>query len=248
MEMSWSTFVLELINFLVLVWILKRFLYKPVLDVIARRREAIEKRLADAETLHADADKLREQYEGRLAEWDCERQQARESLAREIEAERSRRLAELRATLEQEQQKAHVVEARREADARHTLEAAALTQGARFASRLLEQAAGPDVETRLVEMVIDAIDHLPAERVASLRINHQNAPMNIVVSSAYPLDDDRRRRLEATLHRQIAPEAAVRYEQHKDLLAGIQIAIGAWMLGANLRDELKGFADLNNHE
>ena len=42
MELSWSTFFLEIINFLVLVWILKRFLYKPVMDVIARRREGIE--------------------------------------------------------------------------------------------------------------------------------------------------------------------------------------------------------------
>jgi len=48
LELSWSTFLLEIINFLVLVWILKHFLYKPVLDVIARRRSGIEKTLADA--------------------------------------------------------------------------------------------------------------------------------------------------------------------------------------------------------
>jgi len=77
MDLSWSTFVLEIINFLVLVWILKRFLYKPVLDVIARRRAGIEKSMADAEALHADAEKLQEQYEDRLAVWDQERLQAR---------------------------------------------------------------------------------------------------------------------------------------------------------------------------
>ena len=48
MELNWSTFILEIINFLVLIWILKRFLYKPVLDVIARRRAGIEKTLSDA--------------------------------------------------------------------------------------------------------------------------------------------------------------------------------------------------------
>ena len=54
MELNWSTFVLEILNFLVLVWILKRFLYKPVLAVIARRREGIEKSLAEARSLHED--------------------------------------------------------------------------------------------------------------------------------------------------------------------------------------------------
>ena len=41
MELSGSTFVLEIINFLILVWILKRFLYKPVLGVIAKRRKSM---------------------------------------------------------------------------------------------------------------------------------------------------------------------------------------------------------------
>ena len=48
MEMDWSTFILEIINFLILVWILKRFLYRPILEVIARRREGVEKTLSEA--------------------------------------------------------------------------------------------------------------------------------------------------------------------------------------------------------
>lgn len=38
MQIDWTTFVLEIVNFLALVWLLKRFLYTPVLDVLARRR------------------------------------------------------------------------------------------------------------------------------------------------------------------------------------------------------------------
>ena len=48
MELTWSTFILEIINFLILVWILKRFLYKPVMDAIAKRRASIEQSMQDA--------------------------------------------------------------------------------------------------------------------------------------------------------------------------------------------------------
>ncbi len=48
MELNWTTFALEIVNFLILVWILKRFLYKPVLEAIARRKTAIDKTLSDA--------------------------------------------------------------------------------------------------------------------------------------------------------------------------------------------------------
>ncbi|RME33224.1 MAG: F0F1 ATP synthase subunit B, partial [Gammaproteobacteria bacterium] len=146
MELSWSTFVLEIVNFLVLVWILQRFFYRPVMGVITRRRAAIEQSIREAETLRVEAERLRQQYEGRLAEWDRERQEARAALEREIEAERARRLAELREALEQEREKARVAEERRRRHLQRAMESAALQLGARFATRLLEQAAGPEVQ------------------------------------------------------------------------------------------------------
>ena len=120
MELSWSTFLLEIINFLVLVWILKRFLYRPVLDVIARRRAGIEGQLADARQLHDEAEALKAEYENRLAERDRERQQARDVLARELDEERARQLAALQAELVQEREKAEVADSRRRARGRNS--------------------------------------------------------------------------------------------------------------------------------
>ena len=111
MEFTWSTFVLEIINFLVLVWILKRFLYKPVLDVIAARRRSVEQQLAQARATADEATALKEQYTGRLKEIEAERRKAREDLARDIDQERARRLADLAETLEREKEKARVAEA-----------------------------------------------------------------------------------------------------------------------------------------
>ena len=248
MELSWSTFVLEIINFLVLVWILKRFLYKPVLDVIARRRARIEKSLADAETLHTEAARLQDQYEGRLADWDQERQQAREALARELEAERARKMVDVQTDLNQEREKARVAEARRQVDAMRKIEETALMQGARFVTRLLEQASGPDTETRLVELVITELARLPAQRIEALRNSYGKTPEAIVVFSAFPLPDDRRQRLEQALAIVTSPDIPKRFEQNSDLLAGVRITIGTWVLGANLRDELKGFMELAHDE
>jgi len=248
LELSWSTFVLEIINFLVLVWILKRFLYKPVLDVIARRRAGIEKSLADAEALHTEAERLQEQYEGRLADWDQERQQVHEELAQEIEAERARKLVKLQTALEQEREKARVAEARRQADDRRKMEETSLMHGARFATHLLEQASGPDTEARLVELMITELTQLPTKHIAALRNSYGKTPEAVVVVSSFPLPDDHRQRLEQALATVTSPNIPVRFEQNSELLAGMRITIGAWVLGANLRDELKGFMELAHGE
>ena len=248
MELSWSTFLLEIINFLVLVWILKHFLYKPVLEVIARRRAGIEKRLGDAEALHADAERLQKQYEGRLVDWDRERQQARDVLSRELDAERARKLAELQTALEQERERAQVADARRQTDALRKIEESALRQGARFATRLLAQASGPDTEARLLELLITELSQLPAERIAALRNNYGKTPEVIVVVSAFPLSNDQRHRLEQALATVTTSSIPIRFEQNGELLAGVQITIGAWVLAANIRDELKEFMELAHNE
>jgi F-type H+-transporting ATPase subunit b len=247
-ELSWSTFVLEIINFLVLVWILKRFLYEPVLNVIARRQARIRKTLADAEAFHTDAEKLQEMYEGRLADWDKERQQARDKLARELEAERARKMADLQTALEQEREKARVAESRRQADAMGKIQEAALMRGARFAARLLEQASGPDTETRLVELLLTELAQFPIERITALRNSYGETPDAVVVISAFPLADEQRHRIKHALIKVTRPNMPFRFEQDSELLAGVRIIIGAWVLAANLQDELKGFMELVHGE
>lgn len=246
MELNWTTFVLEILNFLVLVWILKHFLYRPVLAVIARRRAGIEQTLREASEQQAGAEALKAQYEDRLAEWDRERAQAREALTRDIEAERAARQTEMEAALDREREKARVGEAHRLEDLQRRYTETALAQGARFATRLLESACGPDTEARLVDLFIGDLGRLTPAQVAALRNNHADTPADITVSSAYPLSDDRRERLRQALATLCGEDAAPRFEQDDTLLAGVRITIGAWVLGANVRDELRGFAELSH--
>ena len=244
MELSWTTFVLEIINFLVLVWILKHFLYKPVLDMIDRRRAGIEKTLADAKTLHEEAEQLQEQYEGRLAAWGQERQKARETLSHELDAERTDKLNSLHTILEQEREKSRVAEARRQADALARMEETALQQGGRFATRLLEEAAGPETQARLVEYLLTELKQLPAERIEALRNSYGMSSAEIRVASAFTLPEEQQQQLKSSLAKISGADIPIRFKQNSELLAGVRITIGAWVLAANLRDELSGFVTL----
>lgn len=244
MELNWSTFLLEIINFLILVWILKRFFYKPVLNVIARRRRSIEKSLNDANTLHEDAEALRAQYENRLAEWEKERQAAHTSLDKEIETERTRRMEALQTTLGEEREKARVIEQRALEASRLRAEETALAQGAQFSTRLLSVAAGPELEQRLLDLLLKELTSLAPERLSTLRAAAGKTADRILVTSAYPLNDATRLSLESTLASVLTVTMPFHYEQDKDLLAGLRVTMGSWVLRANLQDELKSFSEL----
>jgi len=248
LELNWSTFLLEIFNFLVLVWILKHFLYQPVLDLITRRRTAIEDQLTEAKQLHADADSLKQQYEHRLVDWEQERQKAMENLMRELEENRLHALDELKAELAKKKEKLRVARARQDKQAVRAIETRALQQGAEFASRLLAEAAGPELENRLFDLLLDDLSVLSADQISVLNNGWGDSPERILVTSAFPLTEDKRHRLEDILARITGLSAPVHYEQDVKLMAGLNITIGAWVLQLNVRDELQGFIELSHVE
>jgi len=243
LELSWSTFLFEVINFLVLVWILKRFLYQPVLDVIARRRAGIENELAESRRLHDEAETLKAEYEGRVADWNHERQQARDVLTRELDEERAHQLQLLQAMLGKEREKSESADERRRQEAMRESELHALRQSAQFAAHLLAQASGPELESRLLDVFLDGLSALSVEQVTALKARWGEPPEGIDVTSAYPLAEQQQQRLQQALDGITDPGIRVRFTQDPELVAGLHISIGAWVLHANIRDELKGFAE-----
>ena len=245
MELSGSTFLLEIINFLVLVWILKRFLFNPVREIIARRRAEIDNGLSEAQTRQTEAQALRQQYQARLSDWEAEKRQMQQALQQELDAERARRLTELRAQIDTERERNRVAESRREEALQHSLEQTALQQGARFAGRLLREAAGPETEARLVAMVTESLERLTEETRASFR-HLPERDTEIRITSAYTLSPEQQSRLESALTALLPERRAIQFERDETLLAGVRITTGNWVLGCNLRDELAGFAALSH--
>ena len=62
MLIDWFTVAAQVINFLILVWLLKRFLYKPILRDIDAREQRIEAQLADADATKAEAQQERDEF------------------------------------------------------------------------------------------------------------------------------------------------------------------------------------------
>lgn len=241
MQLDWSTLVLEMINFMVLVWLLQRFLYRPVLKVVAARKAAIDEAAQRARDTQAAARELQAQYEARLQNWEHERAQAREALMQELKRERERALATLNESLQQERRKAEVLEARRRADDSARVEHQAVEQALGFVRRLLAGLAGPEVESKLLQLAIEELRKLPAERLQSLRDALHTSSEPPIVSSAYPMAAAPRAALTQALATVMDGARELRFREDASLLAGVRVSVGPWILQANLGEELNLF-------
>ncbi|CAA9891557.1 ATP synthase subunit b [Candidatus Methylobacter favarea] len=244
MEFSTTTFILEIINFLVLIWILQRLFYKPLLEMIAKRKQHIDQSLEKAKKLHDEAEEQRRLYENRQQLWEQEKKAAQSELHQQFEVEKSAQLEKLRRELEQERQKANVTLTRQQEEFQQHVEKQALENGARFAGLILQQTAGPEVENRLFDLLIDQLAFLPEAAKSSLQLADSKKSLIVKVSSAYLLSNDQRQQLEQKLGLLISPLMNFQYQQDTALIAGVRIDIGAWVLQANVRQELAGFAEI----
>jgi F-type H+-transporting ATPase subunit b len=243
-ELNWSTFVLEVINFLILVWLLKHFLYQPVLNVIAQRRQKIEAELSQAAKGQEEAKALKQQYEQRLAEWEEEKRGALDGLEQQIEQERSKRSQQLDDELQQQRLKHQARDEQQQNQWRSQAESEALQLGAAFATRLLQKLSGTELDLRLQQLFIEQLAALPESAVKELHEGWQGKDARIEITSATALDKTRQQEIRQSLEQKLGQsEAEWSFEQDEKLIAGLRISIGGWMLQANLQDELRFFTE-----
>ncbi len=101
MRIDWQTLALQTVNVLILVWILSRFLFKPVVAIIEERRAAAAKLLADAEAAKTQAIGAREAAEAETVRIAAGRDEVLRRAAADAETQRAAALASARAEVEQ---------------------------------------------------------------------------------------------------------------------------------------------------
>ena len=243
MQLDWTTFILEIVNFLILIWILSRFFYRPVMNIIARRRDSIKKQMLDAGEARRSAEELKQKYEDRLQDWEQEKTAARGRLHEEIQKERRHLMEQLHQELDQERHREDVVNRRRLETERLKNERTALEQGAAFSARLLTRLADPGLETSIVRLFLEDLKALAPEQQQLLRSALGDSKGPIYVYSAYPLENSLRSAVEKALGSINGGGFQCKYIHDPSLIAGLRIAIGSRLLQATIRDELNYFTE-----
>lgn len=245
MNFDWSTFILEIVNFLVLVWLLRHFLYRPVLSMIEQRQHTVQKTLDDAQHARDEANALQADYQARTTQWQAELAQRRQTLGNELDAERQRRLQTLQADIAAERKRQETLQKHAQETYEKAVQARAAAQAAQFASRVLHELATPALQQRMLDVALKDLAALPSERAAALRAALGSAAA-VTVRSAFPLAAEDRAQLETALAAMAAPPT-VQYVDDAALVCGLRIGIGAWELDASIAGELRAFAEADGH-
>jgi F-type H+-transporting ATPase subunit b len=252
MLIDWFTVCAQALNFLILVWLLKRFLYKPILAAIDAREKRIATELADADAKKAEAQKERDEFQRKNEEFDQQRTALLSKATDEAEAERQRLLDEAR-------QAADALSAKRRETLRN--DAVNLNQaiGRRtqqevfaIARKALADLATTSLEERISEVFTRRLRTMDGKAKECLGEALKTAAEPALVRSAFDLPAEQRAAIWNALNETFSAEIRVRFETAPDLLGGIELATNgqklAWSISDYLTSLEKGVGELlNNH-
>lgn len=217
MLIDWFTVAAQMLNFLILVWLLKRFLYAPVLNALDAREKRIAAELADAAAKQAEADAERETYRRNNEALESQRAELLRQATAEAAALREQLMTKARS--DAESLKAKSQKQLNDEYQALTGEVSRRTRASVFAiaKKTLADLAGVDLEERMVDVFVKRLQEMDNEEKQRLSVMLSS----VLVKSAFELPEPLRARIEEAVREFTA--AGISYELVPELAAGIEL-------------------------
>jgi F-type H+-transporting ATPase subunit b len=239
MLINWFTVVAQAINFLILVWLLRRFLYKPILHAIDEREKGIATQLAEAEAKKAEAQKERDDFQHKNETFDQERAAILKKATDEAKVERQRLLDEARKDADALRAKRQ--DALRNEQRNLSQEIIRWTQKEVFAitRKTLADLATSSLEERMGDVLVRRVRALDGAAKEQLATAFKTSNHTVSVHSAFDLRPAQRTAIESAVKETFAPDAQVQFETAPELVSGIEVSTNGQKVAWSIADYLR---------
>jgi F-type H+-transporting ATPase subunit b len=234
---DWPTVIAQIVNFLILVLLLKRFLYGPIIEAMDEREAKIAADLAAAEEKRQTAAQEIEEYRRRNQALADERA----ALMRQAEADVTERRRELMHEARQVVDEAkrrwqRAIEQEKTAFLQELRQRAG-EQVYRVARQALADLANQELEEQLVSVFIERLETLPAAESGTFAAASDGAEP-VVITSAFELSEAVRRRLSDLVQNHLANGRSPTFAVSPDLIAGIELRAPGYKIAWSVADYL----------
>jgi len=247
MEINWITVAAQLVNFLILVWLLNRLLYGPITRAMKSREERIRRRLEDADNAKLEAEAAAQEL-GKERDELSSKKEAFLSAARD-DAEKTRKSLEnnARQDIEKDRQvwTAHLQSEKQEFLT--DLQQRAAEEFFALAEAGFADLADEALEASIIRKFLNNLASLSDEEAAKLIDAAAREEFSGRIESRFPIAPEGRRLIEDCINKVVGHDMAIQYNETDSLVTGVRLRIGGqtaeWSIEKyldTLRERLEG--------
>lgn len=228
----------QALNFAVLVWLMKRFLYQPILHAIDAREKLIASTLADADTKKIEAQKDRDAFQHKNEEFDGQRAALLTQATEEAKTERQRLIDQARKTADAFNAKRQETLQTEAQNLNQSLFHRAQREVFAIARKTLTELAGANLEERMTDVFVQRLREITGGAKDSLGVAFKTTAEPALVRSTFDLPEAQRATLQKTLNETFSSDIRLRFETTPDLVSGIELTANGQKVAWSIADYL----------
>jgi F-type H+-transporting ATPase subunit b len=238
MKFNIWTLLFQLINFTVLLFILKRLLYRPVREIMEKRRRLIEKTIEEAEASKRAAEELRTKNLKELEKLKETHLRMSEDMEAEVAEERKRLLSDAKNQADRliEKEKALFDMEKKRATAE--MKEMAMDTVSLFAANLFRDISDEEVHTSILRRLLSEIGQVISE-IKAMEIKDETLRLEII--SAYPVKGDEGEELKKALETGLGKRVTLASTVDRELIAGVKINAYGMIYDLSVSGQIEAF-------
>lgn len=238
MHIDWFVFLAQIVNFLILVYLLKYFLYSRILSAMDAREAKIAARFDEARHLQEDARKMAQSYEEKNRELHEKSEEMMNQAYREAEKEKNLLMDQVRQEVDKVRHRWYETLAREKESFLEELRRRAGTYIYDTIRRVLADMADDELETRMVHVFARCVREMDVHEQEKFRDALKDRKAVVTVRSAFALNTVQRQVVEEALKPYLSQHFTIRYEVQWTVGAGIELTARGYKLSWSIRDYL----------
>ena len=240
MSIDWITVIAQIANFLLLVWLLKRFLYRPILDGIDAREAEISRRMAQAGEARNKAEAAGADYQKLKSQLLSDQDEVVDEALRAAESQRDILLANARSKFKQEQEGWHRYLQQERSKFTTQLQQAGTETLLELTRKALHDLADETLEGAIVRHVSTHLHAIAAELSQAIDDN------SVAVATTYEaLPEAAQMQLQTDMDK-LLPGIALRFETDAQQSPGLILRVGSAQVAWTLDSYIDEFDALLN--
>ncbi len=239
MLINWFTLVAQIINFLILLWLLNKFLYKPVLKALDEREARIALTISDAESVKLNAMKELDDYSAKNVAIDKEKNSIIQDSRMAAEREYNKIIDSAKYAAQQLIDKQNNILADERDTFYKTASDELMARIIRITEKSIADLSDTTLESHLIVKCIDSIQKITDDERISIAKLLQFCNNTVVIRTSKPLDSDSVSQLQASLSTVFGSAITLHYEHASHLLCGIELIIDTYKLSWNAHDYIQ---------
>jgi F-type H+-transporting ATPase subunit b len=238
MLIDWFTVFAQMINLIILVWLLKKILYKPIINAVQTREQFVQQQLLEAERKTAESEMLMAEYSAKNQSFEDEREESLKKAKEEVSNTRHELMEE--AKLEYEQLRSKQKEILQAEENLLQKEFIQKTQAEvlQIARKTLADLASVSLENQMVQVFAKRLETLDKSEKEILVKSVKVSQRAILIRSVFDITSEQRQVLKKLLNEHLDEEIEVEFELKPTLLSGIELVTDGYKLSWNMDEYL----------